>query len=47
MSIRFGSSMIDLFRRAIDACGVEVGQKVAVLSEGTKLRDYAAANFAA
>jgi 2,5-dihydroxypyridine 5,6-dioxygenase len=43
MSARTASNSIDLFRDELDLCGVGAGQKVAVLSEGRKLRDYAEA----
>jgi 2,5-dihydroxypyridine 5,6-dioxygenase len=47
MSVSAGSTMIDLFRRELELCGVGTGQKVAVLSEGRTLRGYATAFLAA
>ena len=37
------NSMIELFHRELELCGVGPGEKVAVLSEGGQLRDYASA----
>ena len=37
------NSMVELFHRELELCGVGPGEKVAVLSEGGQLRDYASA----
>ena len=47
MSQAAAHSMIDLFREEMALCGVKKGVKVAVLSEGDQLQDYAAATLSA
>lgn len=47
MSQSAPKSMIDMFREELALCGVKKGVKVAVLSEGDQLQDYAAAMMAA
>lgn len=41
------STLTNLFRKELELCGVSSGQTVAVLSEGSSLRDYAEASLAA
>jgi 2,5-dihydroxypyridine 5,6-dioxygenase len=41
------SAMIELFRNELELCGVGPGQSVAVLSQGSQLRQYATAFLAA
>ncbi|RIL07360.1 MAG: leucyl aminopeptidase [Proteobacteria bacterium] len=40
---RAGTNMVELFREELELCGVGPGERVAVLSEGDQLRDYAEA----